>query len=934
MTDEIQENRYDFHTMEQKWQSRWDEADLFRIENTSDRPKFYGLDFFPYPSGAGISVGHCRNYVPLDVACRHKTMQGYNVLHPMGWDAFGQPAENEAIKQGRNPKEMVPEYAANYKRQLKLVGISYDWSREVNSSLPDYYKWTQWLFLLLHERGLAYRANTPINWCPVDKTGLANEEVVNGRCWRCGTLVEKRPMPQWYFKITDYADRLISGLDTIAWPEGIKTQQREWIGRSEGAEVEFRVSAQRVSGVGVRVSDNAPTAESASNQNVFSVDASPDTQHPTPDTLLRVFTTRPDTLWGATFMVLAPEHPLVAQITTAEQQAEVEAYAAKAQRETDIERQATDRTKTGVFTGAFAVNPVNGANIPIWIADYVLMGYGTGAIMAVPAHDQRDFEFAKKFDIPIVLVYQSGNETAETLIEATATGGNVIIGPFAGEPNNKETVRKVVQWIAEQGFGKAVVNYRLRDWLISRQRYWGAPIPIIHCPTHGAVPVPEKDLPVTLPDVEAYQPTGTGESPLAGIPAFVNTTCPICGEAAKRETDTMGGFACSSWYFLRFADPHNADAPFSRKMADYWLPVDLYVGGAEHAVMHLLYARFWTKVMHDAGLINFDEPFNRLRNQGMLLAYTAGREIRNEDDGNTVDDADAPIENWKVLLPEEKETIPESEWIYRWVKMSKSMKNVVTPDEMAHKYGADSLRLYGLFVAPFEETVQWTDGGIQNANKYLNRVWRLWTELRPHYYAGWQTDTANFQRQSDAKPDESGDQNPLVFGEDERRLRRKLHQTIRKVGEDIESFRFNTCIAAFMEFTNELSAFRNALGNSDPTPAQAALISEVLETLPLLFAPIAPHLADEMWERLGKTGFTFRQSWPAFDEAAAAEEAITIVIQVNGKVRDRLLLTPDTDAAEIERLALANEKVVAELTGKQVRKVIAVPGKLVNIVIG
>ena len=896
MTDEINENRYDFHTVEPKWQARWDKTDLFRIENSSDRPKFYGLDFFPYPSGAGISVGHCRNYVPLDVACRHKTMQGYNVLHPMGWDAFGQPAENEAIKRGRNPKEMVPEYAANYKRQLKLVGISYDWSREVNSSLPDYYQWTQWLFLLLHQRGLAYRANTPINWCPVDKTGLANEEVVNGRCWRCGTLVEKRPMPQWYFKITDYADRLISDLDTIAWPEGIKTQQREWIGRSEGAEVDFQVYGE--------------------------------------DATIRVFTTRPDTLWGATFMVLAPEHPLVAQITTAEQKAEVEAYVARAQRETDIERQATDRTKTGVFTGAYADNPVNNEPIPIWIADYVLMGYGTGAIMAVPAHDQRDFEFARKFAIPIVLVYQSGDETADTMTEATATGGNVIVGPFAGEPNNKETVRKVIGWIAEKGFGKGVVNYRLRDWLISRQRYWGAPIPIIHCPTHGAVPVPEKDLPVTLPDVEKYEPTGTGESPLAGIPEFVNTTCPICHEPAKRETDTMGGFACSSWYFLRFADPHNPDAPFTREMADYWLPVDLYVGGAEHAVMHLLYARFWTKVMHDAGLINFDEPFNRLRNQGMLLAYTAGRAVHNEDDGNTVDDADAPIEDWKVLKPEEKQTIPESDWIYRWVKMSKSMGNVVTPDEMAHKYGADSLRLYGLFVAPFEETVQWTDSGIQNANKYLNRVWRLWTELRPHYYADWQADIADYQKQADAKPDETGDQNPLVLGEDERRLRRKLHQTMRKVGEDIESFRFNTCIAAFMEFTNELSAFRNALGNSDPSPAQAALISEVLETLPLLFAPIAPHLADELWERLGKTGFTFRQSWPLFDPSAAAEEAITIVLQVNGKVRDRLLLPPDTDAGEIERLALANEKVAAELTGKQVRKVITVPGKLVNIVIG
>ena len=698
-----------------------------------------------------------------------------------------------------------------------------------------------------------------------------------------GRWLRNAPLPQWYFKITDYADRLISGLDTIAWPEGIKTQQREWIGRSEGAEVNFQVYGE--------------------------------------DATIRVFTTRPDTLWGATFMVLAPEHPLVAQITTPEHKAAIDEYIAKAQRETEIERQATDRTKTGVFTGAYAVNPVNGANIPIWIADYVLMGYGTGAIMAVPAHDQRDFEFARKFDIPVVLVYQSADETADTMTEATATGGTAVIGPFIGSANSKETVGKVVRYLEEQGVGRGVVNFRLRDWLISRQRYWGAPIPIIHCAGCGPVPVPETDLPVVLPDVEKYQPTGTGESPLAAIPDWVNVSCPACGGPGRRETDTMGGFACSSWYFLRFADPHNSTEAFARSMADYWLPVDLYVGGAEHAVMHLLYARFWTKVMYDAGLIGFDEPFQRLRNQGMLLAYTPGREVRNEDDGNTADEneGDEPIEDWKVLRPEEKASVPESEWVYRWVKMSKSMGNVVTPDAMAEQYGADSLRLYGLFVAPFEETVQWTDSGIQNANKYLNRVWRLWTELRSHYTADWRDNLAA------ALPD---------FTENDRRLRRKLHQTIRKVGEDIESFRFNTCIAAFMEFTNELSAFRNALTGTVPTAAQVALISEVLETLPLLFAPVTPHLADEFWERLGKEGFTFKQSWPAFDEAAAAEEAITIVLQINGKVRDRLFVAPDTDSAEIERLALANEKVAADLTGKTVRKVIAVPGKLINIVAG
>jgi leucyl-tRNA synthetase len=906
MTDDRIENRYHFRDIEAKWQRRWEEAQLFRVEKASDRPKFYGLVMFPYPSGAGISVGHCRNYIPPDVACRQKVMQGYNVLQPMGWDAFGQPAENEAIKQGRNPREMVPEYAANYKRQLQLVGISYDWSREIDSSRPDYYQWTQWIFLLLYKRGLAYRATALINWCPACKTGLANEEVVNGRCWRCNTLVEKRPLPQWYFKITAYAERLLAGLETIQWPEGVKLLQANWIGRSEGAEVDFPVA-------------DPPGGESG--------------------TVIRVFTTRPDTLWGATFMVLAPEHPLVETLTTAEHRAEVQEYQERAQRVSEIERQSTERTKTGVFTGAYAVNPVNGEQVPIWIADYVLMGYGTGAIMAVPAHDQRDFEFARKYHIPIVLVYKmNDDQTADSLTEAFSTGGAMAVGPFVGAPNDKSTVRRVIQWLEEKGIGKGLVNYRLRDWLISRQRYWGAPIPIIHCAQCGIVPVPDDQLPVLLPDVEHYQPTGTGESPLAGIPEFVNTTCPTCGGPAKRETDTMGGFACSSWYFLRFADPHNDREAFRREAVQYWLPVDLYVGGAEHAVMHLLYARFWTKVLHDAGLIDFDEPFQRYRNQGMLLAYTPGREVKRDEEvdafGDEEADADEPIENWKVLKPEERQTIPEDQWVWRWVKMSKSKGNVVTPDEIAEKYGADSLRLYGLFVAPFEETVQWTDKGIESAHKFVNRVWRLWTEMRPYYRPDWRSALPGVEAglTSDA-PDAEAQRAPEL-ADDERQLRRKLHQTIRKVGEDIENFRFNTSVAALMELTNALSAFRNALGGSDPSPSQAVLLSEILETLPLLLSPITPHLADEFWERLGKEGFTFKQPWPQFDAEAAQEDAITIVIQVNGKLRDRVLVPVGTSTEEIERLALASEKVRSELNGKQIRKVIAVPGKLVNVVIG
>ncbi len=873
--------RYDFRAIEAKWQQKWDEANLFTVDLKDSRPKFYGLDMFPYPSGAGISVGHCRNYVPLDVACRYKSMQGYNVLHPMGWDAFGQPAENEAIKRGRNPKEMVPEYAANYKRQLKLVGISYDWSREINSSLPEYYRWTQWIFLQLHKSGLAYRANTPINWCPSCKTGLANEEVVNGRCWRCATVVEKRPMPQWFFKITAYADRLLSDLETIEWPDSIKMLQANWIGKSEGAEVDFAIDGH--------------------------------------DQKLTVFTTRPDTLWGATFMVVAPEHAVVQEITTADRLAEVNEYRDKAQRTSEIERQSADRSKTGVFMGAYAINPVNGAKIPIYAADYVLMGYGTGAIMAVPAHDQRDFEFARKYDIPVVLVYQtSADQSADTMTESAAAGGNAVIGPFAGEPNSKDTVKKVVAWLEEQGTGRGVTNFRLRDWLISRQRYWGAPIPIIHCPEHGAVPVPEQDLPVVLPDVERYQPTGTGESPLAGIPEFVNTVCPVCGGPGRRETDTMGGFACSSWYFLRYADPHNSTEAFSRDIVDRWLPVDLYVGGAEHAVMHLLYARFWTKVLYDAGFISFQEPFKRLRNQGMLLALTPGRKVVAEETADGEEsDSDEPIEDWKVLKPEEKLTVPKEEWVYRYTKMSKSLYNVVTPDEMAEQFGADSLRLCGLSSAPFEETVQWSDNGMEGAHRFLSRVWRIWADLLPFYNAGWKEEPA-----------------PVGAPDQERALRRKLHQTIQKVADDLENFRFNTCVSALREFTNELSAFRNTLGTSEPSVSQKRLISEVLEILPLLMAPITPHLSDEMWERLGKEGFTYLATFPTADPAAAAEESLTIIVQVNGKVREKFTVPVGTDQAEIEKQALACEKIVRELeSGKQVRTVITVPNKIVNLVI-
>jgi leucyl-tRNA synthetase len=560
---------YNFSEIEAKWQDIWQKKKTFRVVLERQRKKFYCLEMFPYPSGSGLHVGHLKNYVPTDAFCRFKSMQGFNVLHPMGWDAFGQPAENEAIRSGRNPREMVPEYAASYRNTLVKTGCSYDWDREINSSHPGYYKWTQWMFLLLHRKGLAYRATAPINWCPSCKTGLANEEVKDNRCWRCDNLVEKKPMPQWFFRITAYADRLLADLDKLDWSDGMKEMQRDWIGRSEGAEIDFAVTGS--------------------------------------DLNIRVFTTRPDTLFGATFIVLAPEHPLVGRLTAAGQRREVDAYIRKAQGESEIDRLNATRAKSGVFTGTCAINPVNGESIPVWIADYVLMGYGTGAIMCVPGHDGRDFEFARKFGLPIVQVLSRDGSTYELESAETLDGVAVNSGQWSGLPT-AEFKGAIGRWLEEKGIGRPTVNYRLRDWLISRQRYWGAPIPIVHCPSCGEVPVPEAQLPVLLPDVENYQPSGTGESPLAAIPDFVKTACPACGGPARRETDTMGGYACSSWYFLRFADVDNDKLFASRDALDYWLPVDVYTGGIEHARSHLLYARFWTKVLFDEGLLGFEEP--------------------------------------------------------------------------------------------------------------------------------------------------------------------------------------------------------------------------------------------------------------------------------------------------------------------------------------
>ena len=791
-------SRHPFAALEAKWRPRWQAEDLYRTGDDPAKPRTYILDYFPYPSGDGLSVGHCRNYVPTCVSARFARMRGLNVLHPMGWDAFGLPAENYAIAHGVHPAETTRRFAANYKRQLQLIECSYDWSREIDSSDPEYYRWTQWFFLLLYRRGLAYRALGSQWWCPHCRTILANEQVEDGRCWRCDSIVTRKELEQWYFRITAYAERLLEGLDTVDWPERIKTMQRQWIGRSEGAEIDFAIAGET----------------------------------------LTVFTTRPDTLPGATFLVLAPEHPLVERVATADRAADVAAYVAAARRMTEIDRAAADREKTGVFSGAYATHPLTGAPLPVWVADYVLPGYGAGAIMAVPAHYDRDRAFALRFGLPVVPTTADGRRPTAAE-EATAGGG---------------------QWSAVGGLSVADVSrpttaYRFHDWLISRQRYWGAPIPIVYCDGCGIVPVPEEQLPVRLPDA-LPRPSGDGRSPLARIEEWVQTTCPQCGGPARRETDTMDGFACSSWYFLRFASPHETERPFDPAAVAAWLPVDTYVGGAEHAVMHLLYARFWTKVFHDAGLIDFDEPFSQLRNQGMLLSPLDGQ------------------------------------------KMSKSRGNVVTPDEVVAAHGADALRAYVLFLGPFDANALWDDRGIVGIDRFLERYWRL-----AHDFA--------------ALPDR-----PFNAA-----FERARHAVIARVTADMERFRFNTAVAALMEYVNALYAAR-------AEPVAADQWREAMRSLTLLLAPIAPFVTEEVWrEVLGEPASVHRATWPAWDAALTVEEQVAVVIQVNGKRRDRLTAAADSDPAALRALALDNERVRAAVGARPVRDVI-VAGRLVNVVTG
>jgi leucyl-tRNA synthetase len=835
---------YDHSTVEPKWQSRWREAGLHRTPTDPSQPKFYALDMFPYPSGAGLHVGHCEGYTATDVITRWKRMQGFRVLHPMGWDAFGLPAENYAIKHGVHPRVTTQQAIANFKRQIDAVGFAYDWTREIDTTDPAYVKWTQWIFLKLYERGLAYEGVVPINWCPVDKTGLANEEVSQGRCERCGTPVVRKDLRQWLLRITRYADRLLADLDELDWPASTVAMQRNWIGRSEGAEVVFK-SAAPVAGRDIRV-----------------------------------FTTRPDTLYGATYMVLSPEHPLVDPLTSDGQRTAVRAYQDEARRKSDLERTDLAKDKTGVFTGAMATNPVNGKQVPIWIADYVLATYGTGAIMAVPAHDERDFAFAKKFGLPIVQVVAPAAGGAVKPDEAFAAEGVAVnSGPIDGLPT-AEAKKAVIKQLEAGGAGKGAVSYRLRDWVFSRQRYWGEPIPLVHCEKDGVVPVAESDLPVRLPDVETYAPTGTGESPLAGIESFVATTCPKCGGPARRETNTMPQWAGSCWYYLRYLSPKDDARPFEPAAEKEWMAVDLYVGGAEHGVLHLLYARFWHKVLFDMGLVHTKEPFKKLRHQGTVLAYSYRDSL-----GRYHEPSDIEFRGETAVLKATGETLTSTV-----EKMAKSKLNGVNPDDVIRDYGADVMRLYEMFMGEFELPKPWDPRAIEGVNRFLKRVWRLC---------------------------EDWDVTRAAVGDPHQRLR---HKTIKRVTADLERMQFNTAIAGLMEYLNALIG--------------GGATHEDLVTLVKLVGPFAPHLGDEAWERLGGTGFLLQTAWPAYDEALTIDDRVTVGVQVDGKLRGDVEIARDASEDDARTAALAIPNVTKHLEGRTIKKFIYKPGRIIGIVTG
>lgn len=824
--------KYNFRLVERKWQERWEKEETFWVTEDPRLPKFYCLEMFPYPSG-NLHMGHVRNYAIGDVIARFYRMQGYQVLHPMGWDAFGLPAENAAIKHGIHPAKWTWNNIDNMRRQLKLLGVSYDWSREIATCHPDYYRWTQWLFLQLYKSGLAYRKKAAVNWCPACATVLANEQVKDGECERCGTEVTKKELEQWFFRITAYADRLLEDLKKLeGWPEKVKVMQENWIGRSEGVEIRFRLENGK----------DVP-----------------------------VFTTRPDTIYGVTYIVLAPEHPLVEELLQGNPDApEIRRFIEKVRLQSEIVRTAAEGEKEGIFIGAYAINPLSGDRVPVWIANYVLMEYGTGAVMGVPAHDQRDFEFARKYCLPVKVVIQPlGAELdPQTMEEAyTEPGLMVNSGPFTGM-NSEVAKLEIAEFIEEQGYGQRKVNYRLRDWLISRQRYWGAPIPIVYCEKCGIVPVPESDLPVLLPlDVEF---TPTGESPLLKCESFTKTTCPVCGASARRETDTMDTFVCSSWYFLRYCSPHETEKPFDEAKLRYWMPVDQYIGGVEHAILHLLYARFFTKVLYDLGLVPVDEPFKNLLTQGMVLKDGA--------------------------------------------KMSKSLGNVVSPEEIIENYGADTARLFILFAAPPERDLDWSDQGVEGSFRFLNRVWRLVTGLASQIQDVCEVPLS---------------QNEL--SSEDRSLRSLVHKTIQKVTVDIkERFNFNTAISAIMELVNGLYHYCEQIPEAR---RNKQVLREGVTNLLILLSPFAPHIASELWEQLGMPGDVHAQKWPEPDPAALVTEKITIVVQVNGRVRDRVEVPAGIDPEEMKKVALAQPKIQEILSDKELVKVICVPERLVNLVV-
>ncbi len=800
---------FNHQDIEKKWQQHWENNKTFKTLEDEGKSKFYALDMFPYPSGAGLHVGHPEGYTATDILSRMKRMQGYNVLHPIGWDAFGLPAEQYALDTGNDPAEFTEKNIDTFRRQIKSLGFSYDWDREINTTDPNYYKWTQWIFTKLYEKGLAYVDEVAVNWCPALGTVLANEEVIDGFSERGGHPVERRPMRQWVLKITAYADRLIEDLDELDWPESIKEMQRNWIGKSEGAEVRFAIDGH--------------------------------------DASFEVFTTRPDTLFGATYAVLAPEHSLVDTITTAEQKEAVEAYINQVKSKSDLERTDLAKEKTGVFTGAYAINPANGEKMPIWIADYVLMSYGSGAIMAVPAHDERDYEFAKVFGLPIKQVVAGGN-----IEEEAYTGdGEHINSDFLDGLGKEEAISRMIAWLEEKGIGTKKITYRLRDWLFSRQRYWGEPIPIIHWEDGTSTTVPVEELPLVLPVTNEIKPSGTGESPLANIEEWVNVVDEN-GRKGRRETNTMPQWAGSCWYFLRYIDPHNQEAIADPEKMKEWLPVDMYIGGAEHAVLHLLYARFWHKFLYDIGVVPTKEPFQRLYNQGMILGEN------NE-------------------------------------KMSKSKGNVVNPDDIVESHGADTLRLYEMFMGPLDASIAWSTNGLDGSRRFLDRIWRLFV-----------TEDGSFTSKL-ADRDDSG------------KLEKVYHQTVKKVTEDYEGMRFNTAISQLMVFINE--AYKSEV-----------LPRDYVEGFVKMLAPVCPHIAEELWSKLGHEESISYAAWPAYDEAKLIDDEVEIVVQINGKVKAKLMVPADATREKLQEIAMEEEAIKEQIDGKTVRKVIAVPGKLVNIV--